>query len=78
MAKPARCVDGHLRSSEIEGTQFALLSVLGSEGPCNQAAIGARFALDKTTLSRNVKLLKERGWIASTRETATSSRRHFA
>ncbi len=58
--------DGYLRSSELEGTQFALLSVLRSEGPCNQAAIGARFALDKTTLSRNVKLLKDRGWIEST------------
>ncbi|MBI3400829.1 MAG: winged helix-turn-helix transcriptional regulator [Acidobacteria bacterium] len=55
--------DGHLRSSEIEGTQFALLSVLSSQGPCSQAAIGHRFALDKTTLSRNLKLLKDKGWI---------------
>jgi DNA-binding MarR family transcriptional regulator len=55
--------DGHLRSSEIEGTQFALLSVLRSIGPCNQTAIGERFALDKTTLSRNLKLLKHKGWI---------------
>ena len=55
--------DGHLRETEIEGTQFALLSALSSLGPCNQAAIGERFALDKTTLSRNLKLLKNKGWI---------------
>jgi DNA-binding MarR family transcriptional regulator len=55
--------DGHLRASEIEAPQFALLSALDAQGPCSQAAIGRRFALDKTTLSRNLKRLKERGWI---------------
>jgi DNA-binding MarR family transcriptional regulator len=55
--------DGHLRASEIEAPQFALLSALDAHGPCSQAAIGQRVALDKTTLSRNLKRLKERGWI---------------
>src|SRR5262245_24027178 len=32
-------------------------------GECSQAEMGARFDLDKTTLSRNMKLLNERGWI---------------
>ncbi len=58
-----RLYDAHLRAAGIEGTQFALLSVLGSIGPCSQAAIGQRFALDKTTLSRNLKLLRTKGWI---------------
>jgi DNA-binding MarR family transcriptional regulator len=57
--------DAHLRASDIEGTQFALLSALKSQGPCNQAAISERFALDKTTLSRNLTLLKNKGWIES-------------
>ena len=57
--------DGHLRASDIEGAQFALLSVLKSQGPCSQAAISERFALDKTTLSRNLTLLKNKGWIES-------------
>ena len=68
--------DGHLRAAEIEGTQFALLSVLSSFGPCNQAAIGERFALDKTTLSRNLKLLKNNGWIESA-ETADGRERRY-
>ena len=58
--------DGHLRASEIEVTQFSLLALLSSLGPCSQAVIGERFALDKTTLSRNLKLLKTKGWIEST------------
>src|SRR5258705_10290663 len=68
--------DGHLRATEIEGTQFALLSVLSSLGPCNQAAIGERFALDKTTLSRNLKLLKNKGWIEAA-ETADGRERRY-
>ncbi len=69
--------DGHLRSSEIEGTQFALLSVLSSQGPCSQAAIVERFALDKTTLSRNLKLLKNKGWIETAEAEDRRERRYL-
>src|SRR5712692_345559 len=55
--------DGWLRSSEIEGPQFALLAILDRHGPCTQTTVGRLFALDKTTLSRNLKLLKRQGWI---------------
>ena len=56
--------DGHLRVSEVEATQFALLSVLQALGPCSQAVIGLRLTLDKTTVSRNLKVLFDRGLIA--------------
>ena len=68
--------DGHLRASDIEGTQFALLSVLKSQGPCSQAAISERFALDKTTLSRNLTLLKNKGWIVSAEAEDARERRY--
>ena len=68
--------DGHLRATEIEGTQFALLSVLRALGPCNQAAIGERFALDKTTLSRNLRLLKNKGWIEAAEAADGRERRY--
>lgn len=55
--------DSHLRPNDIEATQFALLSVLESQEPCSQASISPLLALDKTTLSRNLKLLKNKGWI---------------
>jgi len=55
--------DAHLHSSGIESAQFALLSLVASAGASTQAAIGQRFDYDKTTLSRNLKLLRDRGWI---------------
>ena len=55
--------DSWLRDHGIEGPQFALLAMLERLGECNQTTMGQRFDLDKTTLSRNLKLLKQRGWI---------------
>jgi DNA-binding MarR family transcriptional regulator len=55
--------DGWLRPHGVEGPQFALLAMLDRFGPCSQATMGRRFDLDKTTLSRNLKLLKRRRWI---------------
>ena len=58
--------DGWLRAHGIEGPQFALLALLERLGECNQTTIGLRFDLEKTTLSRNVKLLRQKGWIEIT------------
>jgi DNA-binding MarR family transcriptional regulator len=46
--------------------QFALLSVLHALPGCNQATLARRLDLDKTTLSRNLKLLEKNGWIEHT------------
>lgn len=56
--------DSWLRAHGIEGPQFALLAMLDRTGESTQAEMGRRFDLDKTTLSRNVRRLKKRGWIA--------------
>jgi DNA-binding MarR family transcriptional regulator len=55
--------DSWLRRHGIEGPQFALLATLDRLGECNQATMGRRFDLDKTTLSRNLKRLNQKGWI---------------
>jgi DNA-binding MarR family transcriptional regulator len=55
--------DSWLRTHGIEGPQFSLLAMLDRTGACNQATMGKRFDLDKTTVSRNLKLLKRNGWI---------------
>jgi DNA-binding MarR family transcriptional regulator len=55
--------DKWLRDHGIEGPQFALLAMLERLGECNQTTMGQRLDLDKTTLSRNLRLLKQRGWI---------------
>jgi DNA-binding MarR family transcriptional regulator len=55
--------DSRLRDSGLEAPQFALMMALDRQGPCSQVAIGRRHALDKTTVSRNLKLLERNGWI---------------
>ena len=57
--------DRALRDSGLEAPQFALLMTLEKAGPCTQAALGHQYALDKTTVSRNVRWLERRGWIES-------------
>ncbi len=57
--------DAKLRSSGVEAPQFGLLMTLEKQGPCNQAELGRRYALDKTTVSRNLKVLERNGWIHS-------------
>lgn len=57
--------DGRLRSSGMEAPQFSLLMTLEKEGECSQVDLGRRYGLDKTTVSRNLKLLERNGWIES-------------
>jgi len=57
--------DRCLRESGLEAPQFALLMTLSRQGPTSQAAMGRRYGIDKTTLSRNLKLLQRKGWIAA-------------
>jgi DNA-binding MarR family transcriptional regulator len=55
--------DGRLRASGLEAPQFALMMALDHQEPCSQVALGRRSALDKTTISRNLKVLERNGWI---------------
>jgi DNA-binding MarR family transcriptional regulator len=58
--------DQWLRTQKVRAPQFALLATLARRGPCNQATIARHLYLDKTTLSRNLKLLKQRRWVTHT------------
>jgi DNA-binding MarR family transcriptional regulator len=58
--------DSKLRSAGMEAPQFALLMTLAKQGPCSQGDLGRRYALDKTTMSRNLRLLERNGWVEST------------
>ena len=55
--------DGRLRQSQIEASQYALLSAIDRMNGANQATIGRMLELDKTSLSRNLQWLKRKGWI---------------
>jgi len=55
----------HLRPYGLEATQLALLSALDSKPGRSQVKLARALGLDKTTLSRNLKLLETNGWVAS-------------
>lgn len=58
-----RLYDQQLRGVDIEAPQYALLTTLKRLGPCTQGALGRPHALDKTTVSRNLRLLERKGWV---------------
>jgi len=57
---------GHEMGSEIEPTQFALLTALKHSPASRQILLGEILGLDKTSLSRNLRLMERNGWIELT------------
>jgi len=55
--------DACLAEAGIEAAQFALLMALDTAKDKGQAALGQLLGMDKTTLSRNLKVLREKGWV---------------
>jgi len=58
-----RIYDRELRKAGIEIAQFGLLTALATVREANQKTLGAGFAIDSTTLTRNLVRLRRRGWI---------------
>lgn len=58
-----RLYNGQLQPYGIEVTQFTLLMALDRVGEISQGKLGKLLALDSTTLTRMLELLKKRGWI---------------
>ena len=58
-----RIYDQELRNAGIEITQFGLLTALAIAGEANQKTLSAGFAMDSTTLTRTLALLRKQGWI---------------
>jgi DNA-binding MarR family transcriptional regulator len=58
-----RIYDQELRNADIEITQFGLLTALAIVGEANQKTLSAGFAMDSTTLTRTLGLLRKQGWI---------------
>ena len=58
-----RLYDQELRKTGLEITQFGLLTALAALGEANQKRLSAGFAMDSTTLTRNLGLLLKLGLI---------------
>ncbi len=56
-----RFYDNVLASTGINSHQFTLLVVLQEKGPLSVTEFASEIGLDRTTLSRNLKILENRG-----------------
>ena len=56
----AQAYNRHLQPADLKNTQFALLATLSLEGPLSVNALAEEMAMDRTTLTRNLKVLDRR------------------
>jgi len=67
LRKAARAVtqlyDAVLRPSGLRVTQFSILAVLSRSGPLTQSRLASATVTDRTTLTRNLRLLEAKGLI---------------
>jgi DNA-binding MarR family transcriptional regulator len=59
----SRMYDEELRKAGLEVTQFGLLTALAATGEINQKRLSAGLAMDSTTLTRTLSLLRKQGWV---------------
>lgn len=62
-----RIYDQELAKAGIEITQFGLLTALALTGEANQKRLSAGFAMDTTTLTRTLGLIRKQGWARARR-----------
>jgi DNA-binding MarR family transcriptional regulator len=60
-----RLYNREIRPYGLEITQFTLLMALNLTGETSQGKLGELLALDSTTLTRMLRLLKDRGWVSA-------------
>jgi DNA-binding MarR family transcriptional regulator len=58
--------DKHLRDLKISSAQFALLDVIYQTQPATRAEIGRQQHLDRSTLTRHLKVVLSEGWVEET------------
>src|SRR5262245_10057619 len=59
-----RLYDAELRDSDLEVTQFGVLSALDRLGEATHGQLARGFGMDSTTMTRVVAVLERRGWVA--------------
>jgi DNA-binding MarR family transcriptional regulator len=68
-----RLYDAELRESDLEVTQFGVLSALNQLGEATHGQLARGLGMDSTTMTRVVAVLERRGWVA---RRAGTDRRH--
>ena len=62
-----RIYDQELAKAGIEITPFGLLTALSLTGEANQKRLSEGFAMDSTTLTRTLGLMRKQGWVRARR-----------
>jgi len=63
-----RIFDTHLAPLGLTGPQLTLLVAIHLEAPALASGLAERLALDKSTVSRNLTLMENQGWISREKE----------
>ncbi|AFY38368.1 regulatory protein MarR [[Leptolyngbya] sp. PCC 7376] len=61
----SRIYDDRIRPHGIKFSQMNILTVVTLHEPIQQVEVGRMLSLEKSTLSRNVNLMKSKGWLQS-------------
>ena len=56
-----------LRPLELRATQFTILQALSLAGEVSQGQLGEMLAMDSTSLTRTLAIMRRQGWIAERR-----------
>ena len=67
--------DFYMRTFGIGVTEWRVLSVLAAEPALGASVVGRRANLDKAAVSRSLKLLEDRGYVATTDDLSDARRR---
>ena len=59
-----RLYDMEMRGAGLRTTQYSLLRLLSRTGQVRQGDLSGLTSIDETTLTRNLRLLEDAGWIA--------------
>ncbi len=70
----ARQYDAELAKAGLKGTQFSLLSHIDAMGPVMPKELALRMRMDASTLTRNLRVLIDEGWVVQARGPDARSR----
>jgi len=70
--------DEILKPSGLKATQFSLLAAVATEGPASMTAISRALVMDRTTLTRNLKPLMDKGLVQESKSKEDRRQRHIS
>lgn len=70
--------DEILKPSGLKATQFSVLAAVAEEGPASMTVISNALVMDRTTLTRNLKPLMDKGLVKESKSKEDLRQRHIS